>query len=142
MTYVGVHDHLCALCHRACEYLHRFQCAEHTCTDLAEEINGFIIHRCSGNRGRPSLGINIEQVELLRGAGFTWQELAGAICISRTTLWRRLREQNIQMSSYSDNSDHDLDELMVTLQHNFSNAGLVMLKATCKVRGYMFRGRE
>lgn len=70
--------------------------------------------------------VNIEQVELLQGAGFTWQEVADAIGISRTTLWRRLHEQNISTSAYTDNSDHDLDELVKAAQHNFPNAGLVM----------------
>ena len=61
---------------------------------------------------RPLLGIDIDQVELLRQVGYSWQEVADAMGVSRTTLWRRLQEQNVTLSSYSDISDADLDSLI------------------------------
>ncbi len=89
MQCVGVSDPTRRLRYRACDYLHRFQCGEHVCTQAVAEINVFNITRYTGHRGRPLMIINIEQVELLRSAGFTWQEVADAVGVSRTTLWRR-----------------------------------------------------
>ncbi len=113
---------------RACEYLHRFQHGERSTSQSVAGINLFNVTQHSGRRGRPLIVLNIEQVELLRSAGFTWQEVAKAIGVSRTTLWRRLSELNINTSAYTDISDHDLDEVMTTTQHNYPNAGLVILQ--------------
>ena len=44
----------------------------------------------SGLRGRPRIVINVEHVELLRSCGYTWNEVADALEVSRSTIWRRL----------------------------------------------------
>lgn len=49
----------------------------------------------SQNRGRPLLGINIDQVEMLHQVAYSRQEVADAVGVSRSTLWRRLWEQNV-----------------------------------------------
>ena len=46
----------------------------------------------SGYRGRPSILLNLEKVELLRSSGYAWNEIATSLQVSRTTLWRRIRE--------------------------------------------------
>jgi hypothetical protein len=44
----------------------------------------------SGRAGRPKKYINIDIVDLLRSCGYRWHEVADAMQVSRTTLWRRL----------------------------------------------------
>lgn len=85
--------------------------------------------------GRPKMMINVEHVELLRSVGFTWQEVADAVQVSRTTLWRRLKEMNVSTSRYSDISEEDLDHLIRGLQQEFPNCGQVMINSLLQQRG-------
>ena len=90
---------------------------------------------CTGNLGRPQLIINIEQVELLRTAEFTWEQVAEILGISRTTLWQRFHELGIPLRKYTDISEHDLDYLVRDFQHNNPNIGVSMLQGYLKSRG-------
>ena len=63
----------------------------------------------TGNPGRPGVIVNIEQVELLRTSGFTWEEVSLIISVSRTTLWRRFHQLGVPLQKYSDISDSYLD---------------------------------
>ena len=47
----------------------------------------------SASCGRPRIIVNIDQVELLRSAGYKWDDVADAFLVSRSTIWRRLRNQ-------------------------------------------------
>ena len=47
--------------------------------------------------------------------------------LSRTTLWRRLTELGIPLSSYSDISNEELDGVMELLVKDFPNTGIVMM---------------
>ena len=107
--------------------LRRFQAYNNVCSQPLEQINTptAILRRSCG---RPFLHVNIDQVEMLRQVGYTWQEVANAVGVSRTTLWQRLREQNITLSPYVDICDHDLDEVITRINHNFPNSGLVMIQ--------------
>ena len=46
------------------------------CTIPAVGIQPYQINLHSGNVGRPRLLVNVEQVELLRGCGYTWGEVS------------------------------------------------------------------
>ena len=72
--------------------------------------------------------VNIDQVEMLRGTGYTWDEVANAIGVSQTTLWRHLTEQSVTLSPYVDIFDHNLDQVVSRIQHDFPKAGLVMIQ--------------
>lgn len=50
--------------------------------------------------GRPQVLLNLDQVELLRLAGFTWKEASHALMVSESTIRRRLREANCFFSNY------------------------------------------
>ena len=65
-----------------------------TCTLPVDGIADPTELRQTGRRGRPPLPVNVDQVEMLRGIGYTWDEVANV------TLWRRLTEQNITLSRY------------------------------------------
>ena len=80
-----------------------------------------------GKRGRPSIQINFDYVELLHEAGYTFTDIACALQISRSTLWRRLQEEGISMNRYTDISDQDLDSIIRTYQESNPNCGQTLL---------------
>ena len=82
----------------------------------------------SGLPGRPKVVINIELYELMRDAGYTFNEIALAFGTSRTTLWRRLKECNLCISKYSQISDRALDFIVQQYQERNPNCGQVMLQ--------------
>lgn len=55
------------------------------------------------------------QVELLREMRYTWQEVADVLMMSRTTLWRRLKDVDIPLSLYNDITESELDGVMELL---------------------------
>ena len=96
----------------------------------------------STDRGRPRLVVNIEQVELLRSCGFTWEETSQLVGISRTTLWRRLHSLCVPLQKYSDIFDSDLDDQISELQRGSPNMGVMMLQGALRSRGiYVQRHR-
>lgn len=106
-----------------------------TCSVISQACSS-ICHRCyTGNPGRPRLVVNIEQVELLRSSDFTWQEVAGVVGVSRTTLWRRLHKLGVPLEGYSDIDDDQLDELIREVQLNNPNIGVGMLQGHLKGLG-------
>ncbi len=58
---------------------------------------------------------------------YTWAEVADVLLISRATLWRRLTELGIPLSSYSDISDVELDGVMELLVKDFPQNGTVLM---------------
>ena len=84
MHYVGAGRQLIQLRSHIREYLHRFHAYNNICTQPVEGINTSSVVLRSGSCGRQFLPI--DQVEMLRGIGYTWQEVANAVGISRTTL--------------------------------------------------------
>lgn len=93
---------------QASRYHHRLIANLSTCSIVSPPIvtqNSAVANRV----GRPQVTINIEQVELLRTSGFTWEEISHLLGVSRTTLWRRLTELGLYFERFSDISDSDLD---------------------------------
>ncbi|XP_064395913.1 uncharacterized protein LOC135342950 [Halichondria panicea] len=78
-------------------------------------------------RGRPPIHISLEQVELMREAKFTWKEISGALLISRSTLWRRLKQNGYSFRNYSDISDQELEDMLTNLIQQFPNTGLPIM---------------
>ena len=75
-----------------------------------------IVRIPSGYPGRPKVYISIEFLELLKEAGYTWVEISKLLGTSRSTLWRRLGENGISISSYCDVSDCALDYVVKRYQ--------------------------
>ena len=75
------------------------------CTIPPVGIQQFRVYLHSGTVGRPRLVVNIEQVELLRAYGYTWNEVSECLNVSQTSQWRCMREMNVSLSKYSDISD-------------------------------------
>lgn len=68
----------------------------------------------SGRPGRPSIVIPKAIIENLRSSGFfSWTEIARMLRVSRWTIYRRVREFEIQhLGRFSDISDEELDSLL------------------------------
>ena len=132
MRCVGSHSQLQHLREQARVYLCWFGVCN-ACADPVVSINAPIVE--SRGCGRPVLRIDIDQVEMLRQVGYSWKEISDAIGVSRSTLRRRLQEQNLTLSSYSDISDGDLDTLVQGIQHDFPNAGLVIVQGRLQSMG-------
>ena len=126
---------------RAVEYVHCFLSTLHQPSDPPSAINTVQISR-TGYVGRPSIIVNIEQVELLRGVGYSWDEVSRMLTVSRSTLWRRFHELNIPTSKYSDISDHDLDQKVHDVQHSQPNCGLVMIQGHLASQGTIVQRRR
>lgn len=81
------------------------------------------------SRGRPKISINVDQVELLRLAGYTWNEIGDAFMVSRSTVWRRLKEAGSTVSStYSEISDSDLDVLVQDIRQRHPHSGQMLIQ--------------
>ena len=96
----------------------------------------------TGKLGRPSIHINVDYVELLHGAGYTLTDIACALQISRTTLWRRLQELSITLKGYSDISDSELDTIVRCYQESNPNCGQAMLSGYLNSRGIIIQRRR
>ena len=81
------------------------------------------IQQYSGLVGRPKIVLNIDMVELLSICGYAWTEVANALQVSRTTLWRRLRELGLQLKRFTEISDDKLDSIMKQIQRENPNCG-------------------
>ena len=67
---------------------------------------------------------HLNKMELLKEMEYTWEQVADVLMVSRTTLWRRLTEIDISLSSYSDS---ELDGVMELLVRDFPRNGIVMM---------------
>ena len=89
----------------------------------------------SGRGARPQISVNnIKQVELLRTCGYTWEEVADALQVSTSTVWRRVQEMEISMKKYSEISDNELDDLVSSIQEQNPNCVPVMIQGHLKAR--------
>ena len=96
----------------------------------------------SGFRGRPTILLNLETVELLRSSGYTWSDIAGTLQVSRTTLWRRLNEANYEIKRFTDISDDELDSILQELQRNHPNCGQQLLQGYLRQRSITVQRRR
>ena len=70
----------------------------------------------------------MSEVEFLRGLQFSWTRIAEIMGVSRSTLYRRLEDDGIDhMLRYSQISNAQLDELMVTIKSHHPNDGERMI---------------
>ena len=54
-------------------------------------------------------------------------KVAHALQVSRSTLWRRLKDAGYQIKKYSDISDDELDSIVAHIQRENPNCGLPLL---------------
>lgn len=61
--------------------------------------------------------------------------MASALLVSRTTVWRKLREANVTLEMYSDISDEVLDNQVSELQLRHFHCGQVLLRSMLEAQG-------
>lgn len=61
---------------------------------------------------------------MMRELGYTWEEVSSALMISRTTLWRRLRDLGIH---YTTITNFELDGVVSGLINRFPRSDLIMM---------------
>jgi len=103
------------------------------CTIPPVVISSTSLHY-TGQPGRPKILLSLDIVELLRSCGYTWPQVADAMQISRTTLWRRLKD-NWHVQSYTDISDDELDSYTSQIQREHPNCGQQLLFGYLKDKG-------
>ena len=96
----------------------------------------------TGKLGRPSIHINIHYVELLHGAGYTLTNIACALQISRSTLWRHLQEIGVTLNGYSTISDSELDTIVRYYQETNPNCDQILLSGYLRSRGIIIQRRR
>ncbi|XP_019857905.1 PREDICTED: uncharacterized protein LOC109586176 [Amphimedon queenslandica] len=79
--------------------------------------------------GRPRVYLNPEMIEFFRDNGYSWQQCANMLMISRTTLWRRVQELGIPTlrSSSALISDAELDAVVQMIYKQSPNNGVIMV---------------
>ena len=76
---------------------------------------------CSSIWGRPRLDISKESILSLRRLNYSWTKVARLLGISRKILYRRLKEYNIDTSTFTDLSESELDELLSSIKVEHPN---------------------
>ena len=95
---------------------------------------------CSHPVGRPSIDVDMRDIEFLRGLRFSWTKVAEVLGISRSTLYRRLSEEGItHEGTYSDISDNSLDDLIKEIKERFPNDGERMMIGHLTRRGILLQ---
>ncbi len=109
---------------QARRFHHILVASVNSCSVTSSELSAIRSVASTGLAGRPRFLINIEQIELLRGCNFTWEEIAQISGVSRTTIWRRFKDLGIPSQKYSEVSDQELDGIVLDVQRNNPNIGI------------------
>jgi len=105
------------------------------CTIPPVAVRPFRIVCRTGTAGRPCIILNLEQIELMRTCGYKWEDIANALQVSRTTLWRRVKEMGIPLEKYTDISDANLDDVVSSIQQQNPNCGQGLLQGYLREYG-------
>jgi transcriptional regulator with XRE-family HTH domain len=91
----------------------------------------------TGMKGRPVIKIPLEILEFYISCGFSQNDIAALLGVSKRTLNRRLSEMGISMSSkFSNISDEELDLEIQKIIHNFPDIGYRSVRSHLCVRGF------
>ena len=92
----------------------------------------------TGSVGRPRLLVNIEQIEYLKSWNFSWTRISYTLCVSRTTLWRRLKESGYPGDTsfrFTNISSDDLEGRIREIKTNFPYIGERLVIGHLRARG-------
>ena len=91
----------------------------------------------SGQRGRPRFFISKEKLEFLLDMKFTSEEIASMLCVSASTVKRRIREYDTSVRQrYSDISENELDQIVERIMREFPNSGYKRMTGLLQNAGY------
>ena len=77
--------------------------------------------------GRPAKEVDLEEVKYLLAFDFKLEDIAALLDVSRSTLYRHMK--NAQIEKYTDISDRDLDETVKRIKCDHPNDGEVLMQA-------------
>ena len=78
----------------------------------------------TGQRGRSRYFVSKDKLEFLLNMRFTSGEISSMLCVSESTVKRRIREfESFVRPRYSDISDDDLDHIVERIMREFPNSG-------------------
>ena len=92
--------------------------------------------------GKPLAFINMEQVEYLFNNGFKLREIADMFLVHRTTLWRRMKTENILIQHFSTIGDSELVAIIKDITYNHPHTGVNMMIGHLKSRGLSIQHRR
>ena len=82
---------------------------------------------CGKMAGRPAKELDLEEVKYLLAFDFKLEDIAALLDVSRSTLYRHMK--NAQIEKYTDISDRDLDETVRRIKRDHPNDGEVLMQA-------------
>ena len=90
----------------------------------------------TGERGRPQLKVECEQLEFLLERKFSVAEIASILGISKRTVERRLQEFGLSARAvYARMSDEELDAAILSILRDFPNIGSKRVTGLLRARG-------
>ena len=91
----------------------------------------------SGQRGRPAYFISKEKLQFLLDMKFTSGKIASMLCVSTSTVKRRIREyETFVRQRYSDISENELDQIVERIMREFFNSGYKRMTGLLQNAGY------
>ncbi|KAJ7648847.1 hypothetical protein B0H17DRAFT_1271650, partial [Mycena rosella] len=97
-----------------------------------------------GARGRPAYELDLDRAILLHDLGNTWQDIAVAIGVSRSTLYKHMEDRGLPTArrEWSDLTDDEIDELVSEFPWPTHLSELPLSSAISKHARFIFRGSE
>ena len=141
-SYVSEHSLLSRMHNSLTQYLRLLIYGVNDCTIPPIAIGSYVLQHSNNSVGRPKIQLNLDNVEFLRGCGYTWSQVAGALQVSRTTLWRRLKEANFEVVKYTDICDDELDSIVSQIQHENPNCGQQLINGHLRARGIQIQRKK
>ena len=82
----------------------------------------------SNDTGRSRLEVEKEDILMLKRLNYSWTRIAEILDISRTTLYRRLQEFNIDTDKFTNIPEQELDQVIKQVRTEHPNTGEVILQ--------------
>jgi hypothetical protein len=92
--------------------------------------------------GRPSLILDLDKVMFLISVGFKMKDIAKCFLIDRTTLWRKLRQMNVDLYKFTEIDDNQLALEIEDICKRHPNTGISMMHGYLKARGIIVQNRR
>lgn len=96
----------------------------------------------TGERGRPRVVIDIEQVQFLRSLNFNMKTIAAMLLVGRSTLYRHFENnthESHELSRFSNISDPDLKVIIEGIHQNHPHSGTIMLMGHLRAIGLIIQ---
>lgn len=121
----------------SCLNLYEFQCLgvtdRNAIMKLRTECVVFGRTKNCGNTGR--FDIPKQTIEGLLDSGFSIKDASHMLCISESTLYRKMRQYNLSNAVFTDIDNNMLDVVVEKMLTEFPHCGEVMLRGLLKGKG-------